>query len=64
MEMLGGGAAVKATCRSVDIMSDAAYAMLTRDSRSYTGNFAIDDDVLREEGITNFDQYLATPGQS
>ena len=62
MEMLGGGEAVKANCRTVDIMSDAAYVMLTRDSRQYTGNFAIDDDILREVGVTNFDQYLCVPG--
>ena len=62
MEMLGGGEGVKANCRSVDIMSDAAYAMLIRDSRSYTGNFAIDDDVLREEGFTDFDKYNCVPG--
>ena len=38
-------------------MADAAYAILTKNSRSYTGNFAIDEDVLREMGIKDFSQY-------
>jgi len=60
MEMLGGKD-VSSQCRTPDIMADAAYAMLCRDSRAYTGNFAVDDDVLREEGMTNFDQYAVDP---
>merc|ERR1719464_1186830 len=45
-----------------DIMSDAAYIMLTRDAKTYTGNFAIDEKVLAEEGMTDFSQYAAVPG--
>ena len=41
MEMLGGGGGVSAQCRTPEIMADAAYVMLTRDSKSFTGNFAI-----------------------
>ena len=41
MEMLGGGGGVSAQCRTPDIMADAAYIMLTRDARSFTGNFVI-----------------------
>jgi len=52
-----------AYCRSDQIMADAAYVMLTRDSRSRTGEFLYDEDVLAEEGITNFDQYLFSPGK-
>ena len=48
--------------RTPEIMADAAHAILTRDSRSYTGNFAIDEDVLREEGLTDFDKYANKPG--
>ena len=40
MEMLGGAGA-SAQCRTPEIMADAAYVMLTRDSKSFTGNFAI-----------------------
>lgn len=62
MEMLGGGKDVAKQCRLPDIMSDAAYVMLTRDGRNFTGNFSIDETILREEGMTNFDQYAAVPG--
>jgi len=43
-------------------MADAACAILNRDSRAATGNFYIDESVLREEGVTDFDGYAVTPG--
>ena len=43
--------------RKPDIMADAAHAILTRDARGCTGNFFIDDDVLRVAGVTNFSIY-------
>jgi citronellol/citronellal dehydrogenase len=48
--------------RKPEIMADAAHAILTRDPRSCTGNFFIDDDVLKEAGVVDFDQYAVTPG--
>ncbi len=45
-----------------EIMADAAYAILTRPSREYTANTAIDDEVLAEEGVTDLEQYSVTPG--
>nr|XP_027235469.1 uncharacterized protein LOC113826780 [Penaeus vannamei] len=63
MEMLGGNE-VDRQCRKPEIMADAAYVMLCKDSRSYTGNFAIDDEVLKNEGITNFDEYAIDPSAS
>ena len=45
-------------------MADAAYAILTRDSRECTGNFFIDDDVLKAEGITDLEQYAVTLGET
>lgn len=50
--------------RKPAIMAEAAYAILNRDSRRTTGNFYIDETVLREEGVTDFDQYAVTPGTS
>ena len=50
------------TCRKVEIMSDAALAILKRDSRRCTGKFYLDDNVLREEGVANFDKYAVKPG--
>jgi citronellol/citronellal dehydrogenase len=48
--------------RKPAIMADAAYAIFNRDSRRHTGNFYIDEAVLREEGITEFAHYAVTPG--
>ncbi len=44
--------------RRVEIVADAAYIILTRPSREYTGRFLIDDEVLREAGVTDLSQYL------
>ena len=38
-------------------MADAAYLVLTRQSREFTGNFLIDEDVLRDAGITDLSRY-------
>ena len=48
--------------RTDEIMSDAAYVILTSDAKTNTGNFYIDEDVLKREGVTNFDKYAVTPG--
>jgi citronellol/citronellal dehydrogenase len=61
IEMLLSVAGLEAS-RTPEIMADAAHAILTRDSRSYTGNFAIDEDVLHEEGVSDFDKYAHKPG--
>jgi citronellol/citronellal dehydrogenase len=49
-------------CRSVEIMADAAHAILTADARTTTGHFVIDETVLRERGVTDFDRYAVVPG--
>ncbi len=49
--------------RKPEIMADAAYVILTRNSRDYTGQFLIDDEVLVESGVTDLDQYAHTPGE-
>jgi citronellol/citronellal dehydrogenase len=56
------GSALSAMGRTPEIMADAAYAILTRNSREATGQFYIDEQVLRDAGITDFDPYLVTPG--
>lgn len=61
MEMLGGKEAL-ASCRRDQIMADAAYVVLTRDSRARTGEFLIDEDVLKDVGVTDFEQYSCVPG--
>ena len=52
-----GGATVAAMSRSADIMADAAYAIFNRPSREATGNFYIDEEVLRAESVTDFSVY-------
>ncbi|RKG72442.1 NAD(P)-dependent oxidoreductase [Corallococcus exercitus] len=59
--LLGGDDTIKGS-RKPEIMADAAYAILTKPSRSFTGNFCIDDEVLRAAGVTNFDKYQSVPG--
>ncbi len=48
--------------RKPEIMADAAHHILTRDSRSLTGRFLIDEEVLREAGVTDFTGYAVKPG--
>ncbi|MEH3054052.1 MAG: NAD(P)-dependent oxidoreductase [Patulibacter minatonensis] len=57
-----GGAEMMAASRTPEIMADAAYAILTRDAKAYSGHTAIDDEVLAEEGITDLEPYSVTPG--
>jgi citronellol/citronellal dehydrogenase len=57
-----GGASVAVMSRSPAIMADAAYAIFNRPSREATGNFYIDEEVLRAEGVTDFSVYA--PGAS
>ncbi|MDR3436140.1 NAD(P)-dependent oxidoreductase [Telmatospirillum sp.] len=57
------GDAVKTDfCRRPDIVADAAYALLTRPSRSTTGRFWLDEEILAEEGVTDFAGYAVAPG--
>jgi citronellol/citronellal dehydrogenase len=59
--LLGGENAVR-RARKPDIMGDAAHTILTKPSREFTGRFLIDEDLLREEGMTDFSGYLMVPG--
>ena len=59
--LLGGDVAVRGS-RKPEIMADAAHAILTRPSRSATGRFFIDEDVLRAEGVTDLERYQTEPG--
>jgi citronellol/citronellal dehydrogenase len=51
-------------CRTVDIISDAAYAIFNKPSRQCTGNFFIDDVLLYAEGERDFDKYRVDPTKS
>ncbi|MEQ9815322.1 MAG: NAD(P)-dependent oxidoreductase [Azospirillaceae bacterium] len=47
--------------RHPGIVADAAHAILVRDARHCTGNFYLDEEVLRQEGMTDFRQYAFDP---
>jgi citronellol/citronellal dehydrogenase len=59
--LLGGEQAIKQS-RKPEIVADAAYLILTSPSKSCTGNFFIDDDVLISHGITDLSKYSVVPG--
>ena len=52
-----------ARCRKPEIVADAAHAVLVRDAAAATGQFFIDEEVLRETGVTDFSQYAVEPDQ-
>lgn len=62
LAMLGGLVAPK-NCRKPEIVADAACEVFRRDSRSCTGNFFIDEEVLREAGTNDFSGYAVEPGE-
>ena len=64
VENLLGGPHAVAMCRKPEIVADAAWHIMTRNSREFSGNFLIDEDVLRDAGVTDFDQYAVEPGTS
>ncbi|MGH7272141.1 MAG: SDR family oxidoreductase, partial [Polyangiaceae bacterium] len=59
--LLGGDATIRGS-RSPDIMADAAHVILTRPSRECTGNFFVDDEVLRDAGVKDLAKYQTVPG--
>ena len=58
--LLGGDALIQRS-RKPSVMGDAAYFILKRDSKSCTGNFFIDEEVLQAEGITDLSDYAVNP---
>lgn len=60
MDMLGGSE-IGNQCRKVEIMADAAYEIFNQPT-SFTGNFVIDEDILKKAGIKDFETYAVVPG--
>ena len=56
-----GGDEIMRLSRTPEIMADAAYEILTKDSKEFTGNFCIDDIVLHEAGVQDFTKYASVP---
>ncbi|CAJ1507512.1 SDR family oxidoreductase [[Mycobacterium] burgundiense] len=59
--LLGGEESMKRS-RRPEVYSDAAYAVLTRPAREYTGQTLLCEDVLLESGVTDLSVYNSTPG--
>ena len=62
LAMLPGASENLDRTRKPEIVADAAHAILVRDARSATGRFFIDEEVLREAGVTDFSGYAVKPG--
>ena len=61
IEFAVGDRSTLKTCRKPEIVADAAYRILTTQSDSLTGQTLIDEDFLRQHGITDFDRYAYDP---
>ncbi len=62
IELIGGQEAMQ-SCRKPEIMADAAHIILTKNAREFTGRFCMDDILLYEHGVTDFDQYAVDPSK-
>ena len=62
LNLLGGDETAKHG-RTVEIVADAAYGVVTKPSRECTGNFFIDEDVLRADGVSDFERYAVKKGE-
>lgn len=60
--LLGGDFLIQRS-RTPEIVGDAAYHILQRPSFECTGNFFIDEEVLKAEGVTDFTRYAVNPDQ-
>ncbi len=61
LNLLGGDETARHG-RRPEIVADAALAILKRGARGCTGNFFIDEEVLRAEGVADFRRYAVEPG--
>ena len=61
IQNLLGGDEMMRRSRKPEIMADAALAIVKRASRSFTGNFCIDDEVLADEGVSDLSRYAVDP---
>jgi citronellol/citronellal dehydrogenase len=63
VQNLLGGAEMMRRGRKPEIVADAAYAVFSKPSREFTGNFLIDDNFLAANGVTDFERYRVDPTQ-
>ncbi|OGQ15018.1 MAG: short chain dehydrogenase [Deltaproteobacteria bacterium RIFCSPHIGHO2_02_FULL_40_11] len=63
IENIVGGTDMMAHCRKPEIMADAAYWIFTQDAKTCTGNFFIDEAILKKQGIQDFAPYAIDSSQ-
>ncbi len=63
LNLLGGEETARQG-RTAEIVADAAHAILTKDFKACTGNFFLDEDLLRAEGVTDFERYAVEKGRA
>jgi citronellol/citronellal dehydrogenase len=63
VEFALGGESMLRRSRTPEIVADAAYAIMQKRSREFTGNFLIDEDFLRTEGVEDFSRYSHSTGE-
>jgi citronellol/citronellal dehydrogenase len=63
IQNLLGGQSMMRRARKPEIMADAAYAIFSKPAHEFTGHFLIDDSILAENGVRDFDRYRVDPGQ-
>jgi citronellol/citronellal dehydrogenase len=57
-----GSAVNPENCRTEEVVAEAAYTILVMDSRSCTGNFFIDEDLLKQTGVQDFERFAVKRG--
>ena len=63
VQNLLGGEYLMQMSRTPEIVAEAAFHILKRPSTECTGNFFVDEDVLKQEGITDLEKYAVNPQQ-
>jgi citronellol/citronellal dehydrogenase len=64
VEFALGGKAMLQRSRTPEVMADAAHVILSRPARECSGQFFIDDAVLYEAGVRDFERYSVEPGST
>src|SRR5579875_1164775 len=62
VQNLLGGEAAMARARKPEVYADAAYVILNKPSKEYTGNTLLCEDVLLDSGVTDLSVYDCVPG--
>lgn len=63
MQLFGDAQQIAKGCRKPEIVADAAYQIFTQE-KGRTGNFYIDEEVLRAAGVNDFSGYAMSPSSS